>query len=173
MSAALTVAYESPRIRTASGGYFTFLSPRSSDVHIGDIAASLSRLCRYTGQLPDPDMHYSVAQHSVLVSHITAPEYALWGLLHDAAEAYIGDVNSPLKSLLQDYRQVEHRVEQCVWGTFGLRGSLPMAVKKADRLAFEMEYAQFFNDGYPHIVPLERREARILFLERAYELGLI
>ena len=173
MSALRAVEPGNPSIRTASGGRFTFLTPRKCDVNIHDIAASLSRICRYTGQLPNPDIHYSVAQHSVLVSRLCPPALAVWGLMHDSAEAYIGDVSSPLKSLLQDYRLIEHKVEQCVWSVFGLKGPLPPAVKVADNKAYEMEARQFYEGIHSGIVPVWHGAARRLFLERAEELGII
>jgi hypothetical protein len=125
-----------PHITTRSGGVFYPGNPRAEDVRLGDIAHALSQIGRFTGHTSE---FYSVAQHCVLVSYLCPSEYALWGLLHDAAEAYIGDVSSPLKSLLPDYREIEHRVEQCVWGVFGLTGTLPPAVKAADVKAYELE----------------------------------
>jgi uncharacterized protein len=57
----------------------------------------------------------------------------LWGLLHDASEAYLGDVNSPLKSLLPDYREIEHRMMCVIAQKFGLEGTvIPGIVKRFD-----------------------------------------
>lgn len=85
---------------TASGRAFWSLDPRPEDVRIEDIAAQLSRICRFGGALKPGVSFYSVAQHSVLVSYNVPEEYALEGLLHDAAEAYVGDVIKPIKSAL-------------------------------------------------------------------------
>ena len=100
-------------IRTFTGHMFYPLDPRPEDVCIEDIAHSLSLLCRFTGHTY---AHYSVADHSLRVSRLAeklfvaeahspesekmqrmANEIALWGLLHDASEAYLQDMPRPLK----------------------------------------------------------------------------
>ena len=116
---------------TASGKPFWVGDPRPEDVRIEDIAAQLSRICRFGGALKDgyyEDWNmgidagtwvhfetYSVAQHCVLVSRNVPPEYALEGLLHDAAEAYIGDMIKPIKSQLTPSEEaIRHIVEMYV-----------------------------------------------------------
>lgn len=126
-------------IVTRSGTYFDFEDPGNSPITIEDIAAGLSRVCRYGGQLPDHIPLYSVAQHSVLVSLIVPLEDAMCGLLHDAAEAYTGDMVKPLKQLCPDFHAVEVRVEHAIADTFGLPYELPPSVKRADLIALSTE----------------------------------
>ena len=67
------------------------------------------------------------------------PEYALEALLHDAAEAYIGDVSTPLKKILGDYTAVEKNVERAVFARFGVMQPLPNCVKIADLIMLATE----------------------------------
>ena len=85
-----------PWILTHSGRKFCPLDPNPNDVCIEDIAHALARTCRFGGHA---ELSYSVAQHSVLVSHICRKRDSLWGLMHDAAKALsgFGDVAKPVK----------------------------------------------------------------------------
>lgn len=126
-------------ILTSKGYEFCFLDwdGFANCYDIQDIAHALSHLCRFTGHTRE---FYSVAQHSVYVSRIVPPQHALAGLLHDAAEAYLGDVSSPLKALLPDYKKLERCFEAQIFEHFGLPAELPPEVKQADQtmLATEM-----------------------------------
>src|SRR5438128_12538670 len=80
-------------MQTYTGRAFYPLDPRLDDICIEDIAHALSMLCRYGGQCQE---FYSVAEHSVLMSYAVNPQHALWALLHDATESYMGDLIRPL-----------------------------------------------------------------------------
>lgn len=168
-----------PTILTASGRHFDLSAPEQSPIHISDIAYALANLCRFTGHCKQ---FYSVAQHSVHVSHLVTAEHAMAALLHDAAEAYLGDVASPLKALLPDYRAIEARVERAVLARFGLRLPLHPSIKHADLVALateqrdlmdlrgdEWEYMNAIADTTP-IRPMPPAVAEAMFLKRYWEL---
>ncbi|MET3514330.1 hypothetical protein ABIC63_002102 [Pseudacidovorax sp. 1753] len=169
-----------PTIMLASGRYFDLEDPAACDFDIGDIAHALAHICRFTGHCSE---FYSVAQHSVMVSVIVPREHALAGLLHDAAEAFIGDVSKPLKMLLPDYKAVEQRIEAAVFARFGLPPKLPACVKEADVRLLRTEqrdlmdaegHAWSFTEGVAplplKIAPQSPKVARMLFINRFNDL---
>lgn len=86
-------------MQTYSGRVVHLVNPRADEIHIADIAHALSQTCRFAGHTP---VFHSVAHHSVLVADLLGPDQrlALWGLLHDASEAYLHDLTRPLKRVL-------------------------------------------------------------------------
>ncbi len=105
------------------------LDPHVDDVDPVDIAHALSMLCRYGGHV---EAFYSVAEHSVLMSTKVPAKDALWALLHDAPEAYLGDMIRPLKLAMTEYQVVESRLMGVICDRFGLQPGFPAAVKEAD-----------------------------------------
>jgi len=120
-------------MQTYTGRKFWPMDPRADEVSLEDIAHSLSLQCRYAGHCMN---FYSVAEHSVklawwLFRHGGA-QTALWGLLHDAAEAYLVDVPRPVKPYLAGYKDAENKVMAAVCEHFGLPAEMPRCVKEAD-----------------------------------------
>jgi hypothetical protein len=103
-------------IETASGKLYHFLNPQPDEIDIEDIALALANKCRFGGHTD----FYSVAEHSVLVALRLPPGLQLAGLLHDASEAYLGDIPSPIKDELPDYRALENINQSAIEYKFGL-----------------------------------------------------
>ena len=137
--------------QTYTGKQLWVLDPRPEDICIEDVAHSLSMLCRFNGHCQE---FYSVAQHSVFVSQVMLPgEYGNWipaearleALLHDAAEAYVGDMIRPLKlSLGPEFKRAEERVAAAARVALMPRmheppPNLVEAIKHADMVALATE----------------------------------
>lgn len=116
-------------MQTFTGTMFYPLDPRPEDICVDDIAHSLSMQCRYNGH---GTMFYSVAEHCILMAGAVSPENALHALLHDATEAYVGDMVRPLKLHMPEFRAVEDRVGRAIADRFGMDPLAPEEVKLAD-----------------------------------------
>jgi hypothetical protein len=116
-------------MQTYTGRAFYPLEPEIQDIDSRDIAHALSLICRYGGHV---DRFYSVAEHCVLMSQVVSPENALWALLHDATEAYVGDMVRPLKYSMPEYRKVEDRLMLTICDRFSIDYLCPDEVKEAD-----------------------------------------
>ena len=103
------------RIMLAGGTLFDLADPAASEFTITDIAHALGRVCRFAGHT---NRFYSVAEHCVHVARLVPLPLMRPALLHDASEAFIGDVTRPLKAMLPDYRQIEARVEDAISDRF-------------------------------------------------------
>ena len=112
-----------------SGRAFFPTDPLPEDIEITDIAASLSKICRFGGHTKE---FYSVAEHSVYVSLLVPKQFALCGLLHDAIEAYMGDVIRPIKCQIPELIVMEEMIWQAVADKFGLPKTMPEEVVEAD-----------------------------------------
>lgn len=131
-------------IVTATNMTFNIVDPNPMDVSLSDISYSLSHICRYNGHLPG---FYSVAEHSVRVAWSLQDdgypvEIALTGLLHDAAEAYVGDMVRPLKrhpKFGAAHQELEDRVAKAVHEALGGIYPHPQPVHDADKKIYEWE----------------------------------
>lgn len=168
-----------PTIMLRSGAMLDFLDPWSSDFTIDDIAHGLSLICRYSGQC---DQFYSVAEHCIHVSEV-AREHAYAALMHDAAEAFVGDVTRPLKQLLPNYKSIEAAVEGAICSRFQVEYPIPDAVKNADLRVLAAEQAQIMplgTNAWAHtagVIPANITvksysppEAKLIFLQRFEQL---
>lgn len=116
-------------MQTFNGTPFYPLDPNPDDIHIESVAHSLSMLCRYNGHCI---RFYSVAEHSVLMSHTVDPENARWALMHDAVEAYLGDMVRPVKYKMPEFMAIEDNLDVVIAGKFRLGWPMPAQVKEHD-----------------------------------------
>jgi len=165
-------------IQTYTGKQFWPLTPRVEDVDVRDIAHSLSLQCRFNGHCR---MFYSVAEHSVRVSRAVSPSMAPWGLLHDAAEAYLTDLPRPVKATLTGFQDLEESVLEVIARAFGLPWPMPEAVRAADDALLATEARDLMAPPpcswqlpaeplAERIVPVSAERAEELFLGRHREL---
>lgn len=178
-------------IQTYTGRKFHLADPEPSSVHITDIAIGLSRIPRFTGHTRD---FYSVAQHSCLVESLMPSDthalQRLVALLHDAHEAYIGDLSSPLKWLLRDYANrdvlglIERNIQRAIHAAFRIHNMYPARylaeqIKHADLLALAVEKRDLMApspeswielpspDGVPVVRVISQQDAAAAFVRRA------
>jgi hypothetical protein len=155
-------------IQTYTGRRFYLTDPRPEDLDIIDIAAALSKCCRFTGHGLVP---LSVAEHSVLVKRdlydggVRDVRVLRRGLLHDAAEAYLGDMSRPLKSCLPEYRIIEDRVMRVVAQRFDFDWPGDLVLKEADDATAMREVLDNMSNG-PLLEHWRAKRASHLFLLR-------
>lgn len=131
----------------SSGKIVDVFSIKPCDVSIYDIARSLSHICRFNGHCRN---FYSVAQHSLIVSRLVPQEFQREGLLHDAAEAYLGDVPSPLKYRpeFQFFREAEEAVLKVIFEKFNLKWPVPDEVVSADKAVLRQEFLHLKKENF-------------------------
>lgn len=118
-----------PYIETYSGEKFYFLNPDPDMIKIEDIAHALSMQCRFTGH---SSRFYSVAEHSIKVAQLCQNKMA--GLLHDASEAYLTDVASPVKPFLHNYKTLEDKLMKAIATKFGFPYPFEEEIHSADKI---------------------------------------
>lgn len=137
-------------IQLRSGGKFDFANPKDSTWVIPDIAGGLAHINRFNGQSNFP---ISVAQHSINVSYLVPPEQALAALFHDAAEAFIGDITTPMKTVLGSvFKTLELAVEAEIFGRLNLNPYTP-EIRHADLVCLATERLLLFKTLRPEPWP--------------------
>jgi uncharacterized protein len=175
-----------PYLQTVSGKWVNPLDPDPEQFDIEDIARALGNLCRFGGHCR---AFYSVAQHSVIVSELVEQrggdaEDVFAALMHDAAEAYLGDMPHPLKhrsALGAAFKEAERELEAAIEAHFAIKADVP-EIKRADRALLATERRAFSAERWrwPELEGIEAldieltamgpEEATRAFLERYAEL---
>lgn len=174
-------------IQTVGGRRIDPFAPVPEELDIDDIAAALANQCRFGGHIR---AYYSVAQHACLVSALVEERGGstvdcLWGLLHDASEAYLVDLPHPLKhrsELGRLYREAEMGLQVAICERFGLPAEPPAGLKAIDRALLATERRALAQEAWHwpelenvepldlEIDPLAPAAAAAAFLERYAEL---
>ena len=124
-------------IQTHTGRTFHPWAPTAEEINIDDISYALANLCRWNGHTT---RFYSVAEHSILAAREAKvrgynKKVQAWALLHDAAEAYVGDMASPIKHHLSELVELENNIMTAIALKFDLGfnyNSIPFEVKRID-----------------------------------------
>ena len=169
-------------IQTFTKKNFDPFHPDPQLIVIEDIAHALAYQNRFGGH---GKRFYSIAQHSLLVSALSAFDDELYGLLHDASEAYLGDIPRPLKQTdaFAGYRRAEKHLQGVIMAHFGLPFHQMDTVKYADQMALKLEChwlmspmtqdlheqmeldKETLEDWHEYSLPMDSREAEEKFLE--------
>lgn len=136
--------FKQTEIETCSGWAVDVVNPDMATISLEDIAQSLSRLCRFNGHVSEP---YYVSQHCEMVATLMGTELGyyrevcLWGLFHDAAEAFIGDIPRPVKHQFQGVKEMEEKLMEAICGRFCLPYPCPwpLTLKHCDNVALMNE----------------------------------
>jgi len=173
-----------------SGRKWDVWMPTVEEVHWPDVAESLAKQCRFNGHCRG---HYSVAQHSVYVADLLPPELHLYGLLHDAHEAWMGDIIRPVKVLLgETLKAVERDLDRIIYAAAHIEppsDDIKAEIKQADLAMLGAERRDLIDLTSIHtewvalervppadtkVVPIDWETARQVYLqELEYELGRI
>lgn len=158
-------------LTTVSMHRVNLLAPHANVISIEDIAHALSHICRFNGHL---QQFYSVAEHSVLLSKLVPEEYAFAALLHDAAEAYTGDITRPMRELV-DIASIEGRFNDVIRQKYNVRIRFDCdEIVEADKRMLMTERPEL---AIPGVEPFPIRlnnwtpfQARAAFMLRFFEL---
>lgn len=154
-------------IKTYSGHYIDVFNPDPDTIDVRDIAHALSLTARWGGHTRS---FYSVGSHSIWVATNLPDEFKLEGLLHDATEAYIGDMPKPIKRHLPDFNKLENNLDRAIRSKFGLPLEMSPEVKKVDWEALEYEWANIkHNDEW--VNPKTNKGVEELFIDLFHSLN--
>src|SRR5690606_5681374 len=152
-------------IRTYTGKYLNVKDPQPDQIDIVDIAVGLSRVPRFAAH---SKKHLRVAQHCIYMSKMVSDDHKMAALLHDASEAYLGDVPGPAKKFMPGYRKVEDRIMRVIAEKYGFQYPLHDEVREADREMLRFEWETRVLRHQPG--NMTEKQAKKLFLERFFEL---
>jgi hypothetical protein len=167
-------------IQTYTGKHFDIFNPRIEDICIEDIAHGLSLQCRFNGHC---NKFYSVAEHCIRMACWDLPGDPKQRLFHDAAEAYIGDIPSPIKQNLSEFEKIEENLLEIIFKKFKIQLYNKDIIKKADLIMLATEVRDLMNNPndwkslptpyHEKINPWDWKLAQVIFIKTAEGYGII
>jgi len=167
-------------VQTYTGKHFDILNPKIKDICITDIAHGLALQCRFNGHC---NQFYSVAEHCVRMACWDLPGGSKQRLMHDAAEAYLGDIPSPIKQNFPEFIRIEENLLNIIFKKFKIGIYNKDIVKEADLIMLTTERRDLMGDSdwwglkqkpYHKIIkPWSPRFAEVCFLKMAERWGII
>ena len=160
-------------INTRSGIKFSLFDPKEDQIVITDISHGLAYKGHFGGQTPQ---FFSIAQHSLLVVDLLPsrwrnhkPEIALAALLHDASEAYIGDMIKPLKIHLPKFSEIEDKITRVIFKRCSIDLRYLKTIKEYDKKAQQIEFDLFYK-GVGGMNYLNPERSNHCFIQKFYDL---
>lgn len=138
-------------IETYSGKIISIFDPQPEDIDLEDIAHALAHQCRFNGHV---SRIYTIAEHSLLVANLCPRDQRREGLMHDASEAYVGDLITPLKRELPGFQGIEDRFHALIAEKYNLEFPHSHAVRLADLQALWLERRQLRTGSLDSIWPV-------------------
>ncbi len=154
-------------------GRVSLIDPQPEQLHMEDIARGLAFKPHFGGH---SKYFFSIAEHSLLVYDLAnsanmSPYYLKVALLHDASEAYLGDMLKPLKVMQPSFVEVEDRFTEAIFSKFGLDTDAIKKIKKYDKISQSIEFVEFYETKEADLLYYYPPElARQMFLRRAKNL---
>lgn len=157
-------------LHTYTGKKIDPANPKPEDFCIEDIAHALSNICRFSGNTSE---FYSVAEHCVRATYLVEEQFKLETLLHDACEAYLGDVPTPVKRLCHGYMLIEDKFYKAIAERFGVPHRMTLEVQRADREMLKIEsmelMSSFSISGPAYEIPPRRKNYSNKQMAKTYE----
>lgn len=156
---------------TLSGKLLNIENPKPNQIVIEDIATGLANHPHFAGQT---NKYFSVAQHSIMVADLVPDHLKLAALLHDASEAYYGDLIKPLKVKLPMFRYYEEKLMKAIFQKFEVDYSLIREVKEADLQVQQIEYRSFWeksNEIEDYLTASMAKECYLAYFYRLTTIG--
>jgi hypothetical protein len=148
------------KFNSFTGRKIDLIEPTPEMICIDDIAHALSNICRFGGHTRQ---FYSVAQHSVLVCAVVPDHLKQVALLHDAAEAYTGDIIKPLKVMIESVIEpIESRFALAIFQKYRINPIHLLDIKKADKYAISLEHECFMKGNSEPFIKVMREHNLII-----------